>query len=412
MGDNKELKQYKIYIFDMFGTIWNSKEFFPYVRELFTHLKNEGVILCVLSNASKENTDIREKFRKHNVPIDIVCTSGDIYRNYLSNSEKSKKIYILGNFSTKLFDNMEHTKIQNIEEADEVYVSTPQITKDELNELRENGYIFEENHRLFYRNEISLHSLSLNQDDIDLYNKENKIIEHNGEQFLYLNSELFLDRNGNYDSNNLDVFLLNLFKTLKSIKEKNIKIYCANPDESAQELNVLDSKINPVTRHGAVFRWLENHGCKGKLFGKPNPEALEYVCKSVHNEYFSNKYSYKDFEKIFKQQTCMVGDLLFTDIKVANNFGIDSILLIDLGLTKKELEDNNNNLQILFNRYDAIPTYIYKYIADIYEKYMAIETEEISQEINEYNNYFTEIYGEILRDFSRENQNEIKQLSI
>ena len=62
----------------------------------------------------------------------------------------------------------------------------------------------------------------------------------------------------------------------------------------------------------------------------------------------------------------MVDDTLRTDIKGANNAGIDSILFTKTGVTGEELKKNGNSLEESYKKYDARPTITLKSISELY----------------------------------------------
>ena len=118
----------------------------------------------------------------------------------------------------------------------------------------------------------------------------------------------------------------------KAIK-KNLIMYCANPDFETIEKN---SNQN-IFCMGAVAEIYKKMGGDIIIQGKPEKDIYVETTKSM---------------KLDKTKTIAIGDSIFHDIKGANNFSIDSIL-VKSGI-HKELE----NIKLLCKNHHIEPTYI------------------------------------------------------
>ncbi len=120
---------------------------------------------------------------------------------------------------------------------------------------------------------------------------------------------------------------------LKKALEKELIMYCANPDFETIE-NDNDKKIFCM---GAIAEIYKKIGGKVKILGKPENDIYVETTKSI---------------KLDKSKTIAIGDSIFHDIKGANNFSIDS-LLVKSGI-HKDLKIINN----LCKNHQIEPTYV------------------------------------------------------
>lgn len=102
---------------------------------------------------------------------------------------------------------------------------------------------------------------------------------------------------------------------LDNILQKRLTLLCINPDIESPLKN---KKYCP----GIIAQYYKEKGGKVLYYGKPSKYAFKWLF---------NKENLKD--KITKHDMIMIGDNIQTDILGANNFGIDSMLVLS-GLTK------------------------------------------------------------------------------
>lgn len=114
---------------------------------------------------------------------------------------------------------------------------------------------------------------------------------------------------------------------------KDLKMYCANPD-----FETIDKNDNQETFcMGVIAEMYEKMGGKVIIKGKPEVDIYLETTKVVNLD---------------KSKTIGIGDSLFHDIKGANNFSIDSILV------KSGIHNDINTIKTLSKNHRIHPTYI------------------------------------------------------
>tara|TARA_B100000963_G_C22522610_1_gene623749 strand:- start:220 stop:1053 length:834 start_codon:yes stop_codon:yes gene_type:complete len=114
--------------------------------------------------------------------------------------------------------------------------------------------------------------------------------------------------------------------------EKKLVMYCANPD-----FETIEKKNNKnLFCMGVISEIYKKMGGEVIIQGKPE--------LNIYKEIYKNT-------KLDKSRTIAVGDSLFHDIKGANNFKIDSILIVS-GV-HKELK----NIKKIINNHKILPTF-------------------------------------------------------
>ena len=128
---------------------------------------------------------------------------------------------------------------------------------------------------------------------------------------------------------------------LEKAYKNNVLMFCANPDFETVEKNAKN-----IYCMGTIAQLYEDMGGKIIILGKPNKDIYVEATKSLI-----------DFQK---NKIVAIGDSIFHDIKGANNFGIDSVLITS-GIHSKYFskrnpiwEDDKNKLI----KYDILPTFI------------------------------------------------------
>ncbi|PMN78453.1 hypothetical protein BCT24_04525 [Vibrio splendidus] len=92
---------------------------------------------------------------------------------------------------------------------------------------------------------------------------------------------------------------------------------CPTENGPVPDIGLLTSMIEKTTNK-KVF----------KVFGKPNPEVIEFLMKE---------------KNIASDEIIMIGDRLYTDIAMANNASIDSILVLSGDTSRDEVESEPNS---------------------------------------------------------------------
>lgn len=108
---------------------------------------------------------------------------------------------------------------------------------------------------------------------------------------------------------------------------------------------VCPSEYGPIPDIGLITSMIQSTtGRKAlKVFGKPNPEVIEYLMKE---------------RNIAKDEIIMIGDRLYTDIEMANNASIDSILVLSGDTTRDEVEKVPNAATFVLKDISRIVKYI------------------------------------------------------
>lgn len=113
----------------------------------------------------------------------------------------------------------------------------------------------------------------------------------------------------------------------KSI-DNNLPMICANPD-----LIVVRISGKEALCAGVIANKYQEMGGKVKYFGKPYVDVYQNAF-----DYLQHK-----FGNVSKSEVAMIGDSIITDIKGANNFGIDSYL-IPGGILAKDFDIQHGQL--------------------------------------------------------------------
>ena len=115
--------------------------------------------------------------------------------------------------------------------------------------------------------------------------------------------------------------------------ERNLVMYCANPDFETMEKN---SNKN-IFCMGAIAEIYKKMGGHVIIQGKPEKDIYIETTNLI---------------KLDKAKTIAIGDSIFHDIKGANNFSIDSILV------KSGIHKDLENIKLLCKNHHIKPTYL------------------------------------------------------
>ena len=120
--------------------------------------------------------------------------------------------------------------------------------------------------------------------------------------------------------------------------EKKLIMYCANPDFETIENN----NNQNIFCMGTIAEIYEKMGGKVVIKGKPEKDIYIETTKSL---------------ELDKTKTIAIGDSLFHDIKGANNFSIDSILI------KSGIHKDMKNIKKICDNHEISPTYLIDYFS-------------------------------------------------
>lgn len=129
------------------------------------------------------------------------------------------------------------------------------------------------------------------------------------------------------------------FSEYKELLKKGVELgltcVCPNPDIIVYHGNKI------IYPQGYLGKKYEEMGGKVFYYGKPYTSIYEYL---------------SDLYSIDKSKSIMIGDNLFTDIRGANDYGIDSILITSGN-------HRNDNLEELIPLHGIIPNYLSSFVA-------------------------------------------------
>jgi HAD superfamily hydrolase (TIGR01459 family) len=128
---------------------------------------------------------------------------------------------------------------------------------------------------------------------------------------------------------------------LQEALEHDLPMICVNPDISV----IMGNKKNMCA--GSIAVYYESMGGRVRYHGKPFTSIYESILKK--------------FPKHDKSRTIAIGDSIRTDIKGAQDFGIDSVLVLSgLDGNGLDLDTVEQQLEELFRGAVARPTYVLK----------------------------------------------------
>mgnify|MGYP006102345845 CR=1 FL=1 len=130
---------------------------------------------------------------------------------------------------------------------------------------------------------------------------------------------------------------------LDKAKKNNLPFICANPD-----FDTIENSSNKLSFcMGTIAELYKNIGGNIFILGKP---SVEIYYKIINN-----------LPLVKKSRILAVGDSIFHDIKGANNFGIDSLLITSTGIHKEsfdKIKPNWNSNKNTLAKLDINPTFI------------------------------------------------------
>ena len=239
-------------------------------------------------------------------------TSGEYCRNILNNKALTFKIninpqkyFLIGKQNTKLFETGNYKEVLNIKEADFIYLSAPFITDDEYNKMN---------------SELKNHLVELKK--------------ANG-----INPWRAID-------------LLPVMDKIDLIINSKLPVLSCNPDYTSLE-SAVDGSIVSIINQGLIVKYLKEKDVEVVEFGKPYINIYEFVLDDLVKKGIVVK----------KENICMVGDTLRTDIKGANNVEIKSILCLETGITSSKLKEGQI-LDNLIKQENVVVDYLIKRVAN------------------------------------------------
>lgn len=305
-------ENYEYYFFDAYGVFWDGAKMKTNVMDEMKALKDQGKKVIILSNTTQLCDAAEASYDKRGLKkgehYDLFVTSGDVFRHNIENgviqdfidtsknTKNSTKIYVHGAPNPALFKNSKFEIVDTLDKADAVYLSIPQYTQQELEEL------------------------GLNTEDNKKYLKKSNLTKAGQPE--------------RWDSVDFDIFKPFLNECLS----RKLPILNANPDASApeKERGTEPVIINDVVRNGQLTAYYKEKGGDVLEYGKPNVESYEYAVEKLAQQDKSLEYlkscsltlkAENQRLKDAKDKMIMVGDTIATDVAGAKNFGISSALV-------------------------------------------------------------------------------------
>lgn len=286
--------KFSTFIFDAYGVFWEGNGFYAGSLELMADLVQQGKIVAVVSNSTALGETLRASYAKRGmidgVHYNYLISSGDLLRQSLiagnicfTQCKNPQKYYVIGKPHSCAFIGTKYQQVENLQEADFVYVGVPFVYADTVAKYT-----------------------------------------HLHEQFLPVR----LDENGKvceWDTLSAEPFE----QIVQQVADMGLPVLNANPDFTAKEGHCLvpDSKAAFVVRNGLITQMLRDKGCEILEFGKPHANIYNFVFKRLT----------QDGIKIDKPKTCMIGDTVRTDVKGGLNAGIVPILCVETGVTAEAI---------------------------------------------------------------------------
>lgn len=322
---NSIFRSYNVFFVDLFGVLWDGIAWIDGALNTLETLISNGKTVIILSNAAFGSNDyVVEKYSKLGLKKGIhfseFVTSGGVLRSFLQKNEYivddkancTNKYFVLGKNVQEIFadTNWEHT--EDLDAADFVYVSIPQLTQSERDNL-----------------------------PADL------------QKMLFIGGMINNEEIG-WEATKVDPFL----PKLRKIIAKNKTLVVANPDTEAfcpiRETPTSDKLVRKLLiRQGAIGKAYEQMGGKVKYIGKPHHNIYDYVLKMLGNS-------------ISREKMIMIGDTLETDILGAQNASkhlnkqIDSVMVMT-GVSANEMNfdiSDSTKMNEFFAEKKIRPTHI------------------------------------------------------
>ncbi|NCA80878.1 MAG: hypothetical protein EOM76_11990, partial [Sphingobacteriia bacterium] len=147
---NSIFRSYNVFFVDLFGVLWDGVAWIDGALNTLETLVQNGKTVIILSNAAFGSNDyVVEKYSKLGLKKGIhfseFITSGGVLRSFLQKNEYvidnttncSHKYFVLGKNVEEIFVDTCWEQTEDLDIADFVYVSIPQLTQSERDELPE-----------------------------------------------------------------------------------------------------------------------------------------------------------------------------------------------------------------------------------------------------------------------------------
>lgn len=122
--------KFDLYVFDVFGVIWDGKKVIANSREVMRKLKDDGKKVMILSNGTVLGAKMAESYAKRGfvagIHYDQLVTSGDVAYEDFCRDKIQKKYYQFARPNPDLFAESVYVQVTDPQEADFIYAGVPQ----------------------------------------------------------------------------------------------------------------------------------------------------------------------------------------------------------------------------------------------------------------------------------------------
>lgn len=284
--------RFNVLLVDAYGVFWNGKNFYDGSREIMETQVKAGKKVVIVSNTTMLSPDAVTSYAKKGLEksrhYTDFVTSGDVARSAFNKDNLPIDGHKIYMFGTPNLKIFENTPFKLTE--------------------------YPEQANAFY---ISVPQLTDEQAAAhDLY-----------EQHFYRSPK------GLIDSTAIEPFI----PELKKLYRLGLPAINANPDLRASEKDE-SGDIHFVIRQGSIAETYRKMGGKVIEFGKPHKNIFEYAFKNCSIPQTAT--------------VAMIGDTYRTDIKGAQNFGINGVWCIETGITADELSSGKTLEQICGSNFE------------------------------------------------------------
>ena len=289
----------KAILLDNYGTLVGGHGFYPGVLDIMRALVHAGKKVVIFTNDSRTAADVKTKIDGKGAEQDThyheIISSGQVLWE-MANSEnnwfaklgckKPCKYWTLGQPYHAALPSDKFKPVDDLGSADLVYLGYPGFSAAEIKNLPPGS----------------------DQYLCEFYDWHNVYVEF---------TKFYLDQISNY---------------LDFIQKKNIPVVSPNPDISAEISS--DNQRRFIVEQGTVVKYLHLRlGHSPLEIGKPYAAMYDHAKKTLFQKY-----------GIMADEIIAIGDSIDTDIKGAENAGLDSALVTENGLAREQEGDFWNTL--------------------------------------------------------------------
>ncbi|MBQ8785951.1 MAG: HAD hydrolase-like protein [Alphaproteobacteria bacterium] len=286
---------------DAFGVFWNGKTFYDGSREILAEQVKKGKKVIVLSNTPELSVDAMQSYAQKGM------TEGEHYTNFVTSGDAIHNALLNDSIDIK---------------GNKIYILGAKNTK-----------IF---------NDTKYQIVSNPAEADAFYTGIPQFTEEEVEEHSLYADNFYRSPQGLYDSTAIEPFI----PELKKLYRLGLTAINANPDFRANEGDEYGD-IHTVIRPGLIAETYRKMGGKVIEFGKPHKNIYEYAFNLLN---FTPSFS-----------TAMIGDTYRTDIKGAQNAGINGVWCIETGITAKELQEGKTLEEISGGNFENV--YLIKALA-------------------------------------------------